>query len=51
MHAILTVNTLNVWRCVGRYETPYIKFGRPLNYRRSALDSFIESRTCGGTEV
>ena len=44
----VTVNTLNVWRCVRRYEIPYIKIGRLVKYRRSALDSFIESRTCGG---
>ncbi len=44
----VTKNTLSVWRCVGRYAIPYIKSGRLVKYRKSALDSFLERRTHGG---
>lgn len=44
----VTENTLNVWRCVGRYAIPYIKCGRLVKYRKSALDAFLERRTIGG---
>lgn len=37
--------TLNVWRCVKRYDIPYIKVGRLVKYRKSALDAFLEQRT------
>ena len=40
-------NTLEVWRCVKRYDLPYIKVGRIVKYRREALDAFLESRTIG----
>lgn len=46
----ITASTLSVWRCVGRYEIPYIKVGRLVKYRKSALDAFLKSRT-HGTEV
>ena len=39
--------TLNVWRCVKRYDIPYIKVGRLVKYRKSALDGFLEKRTHG----
>lgn len=38
-------NTLTVWRCVGRYDIEYIKVGRLVKYRKSALDAFLERRT------
>lgn len=44
----VTENTLSVWRCVGRYAIPYIKCGRLVKYRKSALDAFLERRTVGG---
>ena len=34
--------SLEVWRCVGRYDLPYIKVGRLVRYRRSDLDAFLE---------
>lgn len=37
--------TLDVWRSCGRYSIPYAKIGRRVYYRKSHLDSFIESRT------
>lgn len=43
-------NTLTVWRCVGRYSIEYIKVGRLVRYRKSALDSFLQRRTRGQAE-
>ena len=44
----VSVDTLSVWRCVGRYNIPYIKVGKLVKYRKSALDTFLDSRTHGG---
>jgi len=44
----VTVRTLSVWRCVGRYNIPFIKVGRLVKYRKSALDAFLDRRTIGG---
>lgn len=41
-------STLEVWRCTKRHIIPYIKIGRLVRYRRSALLKFLESRTIGG---
>jgi excisionase family DNA binding protein len=41
----LASNTLPVWRCTGRYDIPYIKVGRLVRYRKSALDAFLQRRT------
>lgn len=43
----VTTATLDVWRCTGRYALPYVKIGRLVKYKKSDLDSFIESRTRG----
>ncbi len=47
-HIGVTPRTLAVWRCVGRYNIPYIKVGRLVKYRKSALDAFLDRRTIGG---
>ena len=44
----VTPRTLEVWRCVKRHAIPYIKVGRLVKYKRSALDAWLESRTVGG---
>ena len=44
----VTENTLSVWRCVGRYNIPFVKVGRLVKYRKSALDAFLDRRTFGG---
>jgi excisionase family DNA binding protein len=36
-------HTLEVWACTGRYNIPYIKFGRSVRYKKGDLDKFIES--------
>jgi excisionase family DNA binding protein len=41
----VTESTLSVWRCVQRYDIQFIKVGRLVRYRLSALDSWLESRT------
>lgn len=41
-------DTLSVWRCVGRYNIPFIKVGRLVKYRKSSLDAFLDSRTHSG---
>jgi excisionase family DNA binding protein len=43
-------STLSVWRCVGRYGIEYIKVGRLVKYRKSALDAFLQRRTHGRPE-
>lgn len=45
--AILGVmpGTLEVWRTTKRYPLPYIKVGRNVRYRRSALEAFLVART------
>ena len=41
-------STLAVWSCTGRYNLPYVKVGRLVQYRIADLDHFISSRTvCG----
>ena len=40
-------NTLDIWRSTKRYPLPYIKVGRLVRYRQSALDAFLNSRTQG----
>lgn len=44
----VTENTLSVWRCVGRYNIQFVKVGRLVKYRKSALDDFLDRRTIGG---
>jgi excisionase family DNA binding protein len=37
--------TLTVWRCTGRHDLPFVRVGRRIMYRRSALDRWIDART------
>lgn len=39
--------TLQVWRSTGRYGLAYVKVGRLVKYRRSALEGFLQRRTVG----
>lgn len=41
--------TLEHWRTTGRYNLPYLKAGRAVRYRKSALDKFMASRTFAST--
>lgn len=43
----VTVSTLAVWRCQGRYSLPFVKVGRSVAYRLEDLEAFIAARTCG----
>ncbi|HEY8708301.1 MAG TPA: helix-turn-helix domain-containing protein [Burkholderiaceae bacterium] len=38
-------NTLEVWRTNKRYTLAYVKVGRLVRYRQSAIDAFVDSRT------
>jgi hypothetical protein len=38
-------STLQVWRCTGKYNLPYIKSGGRVLYKESDLISWLESRT------
>ena len=40
--------TLTHWRCVGRYDLPYIKIGRLVKYKKSDLENFIAQNRKGG---
>lgn len=41
--------TLSVWRCVKRYDLPFVKVGRAVRYRREHIEQFIASRTVGAS--
>jgi excisionase family DNA binding protein len=43
----VSVDTLSVWRSVGRYSIPYLKVGRLVKYRRADLEMWLQSRTHG----
>ncbi len=37
--------TLQVWRSTRRYPLAYVRIGRCIKYRASAIEAFIASRT------
>lgn len=37
--------TLANWRCTGRYALAFVRIGRTIRYRKSALDAFRDART------
>lgn len=43
-------STLEVWRCTGRYDLPFVKSGRLVRYRESDIAAFIERRVRGGDD-
>ena len=44
----VTIQTLAVWRCEGRYALPYVKAGRLVRYRRADVDAFIAAQRRAG---
>jgi excisionase family DNA binding protein len=36
--------TLAVWRCTGRHDLPYVKYGRSVRYRESDIQQFVADR-------
>jgi excisionase family DNA binding protein len=38
----VSVQTLASWRSSGRYDLPYVKIGRLVRYRKSAVDEFLD---------
>jgi hypothetical protein len=41
----VAASTLAVWSSTNRYNLPYVKMGRLVQYRIADLDNFIASRT------
>jgi excisionase family DNA binding protein len=41
----VTPRTLEVWRCTKRHPISFIKVGRLVKYRKSALDAFLDQQT------
>jgi hypothetical protein len=41
--------TLSVWRCVRRYDLPFVRVGRAVRYKVSDLEKFVASRTVGAS--
>jgi excisionase family DNA binding protein len=41
----ISVSTLAIWRCTGRYPLAYVKVGRLVRYRRGDVEAFLEQRT------
>jgi len=39
--------TLTIWRCVKRYNIPFVKVGSRVKYRKEDLDAWLTSRTVG----
>lgn len=37
--------TLQVWRCNKRYSLAYVRVGRCIRYRQSAINAFLDART------
>lgn len=46
----VTPRTLEVWRCTRRQQIPYIKVGRLVKYRQTALDTWLAAQTVGAAE-
>ncbi|WP_210147133.1 helix-turn-helix domain-containing protein [Shewanella sp. WXL01] len=40
----VTIGTLSVWRCTGRYPLRFIKVGRRVMYRQSDVENFVNGR-------
>ncbi|GAA0789666.1 MULTISPECIES: helix-turn-helix domain-containing protein [Pseudomonadati] len=43
-HLGITIGTLSVWRCTGRYPLSFIKVGRRVMYRQSDVENFVNGR-------
>ena len=44
----ISVNTLAVWRCTGRYPLNFIRVGNRIKYRLEDIESFIQNRMQNG---
>ena len=41
----ISVGTLAVWRCAGRYNLKFVKVGSKVRYRMEDLEAFLRERT------
>jgi predicted site-specific integrase-resolvase len=46
----IKAGTLEVWRCTGRYDLPYVKAGRLIRYRAGDVLRFISGRVFAHTD-
>ncbi len=46
----VSTGTLTVWRCVGRYNLPFVRVGRKIMYRPEDVQAFIDRRTTAQPE-
>jgi excisionase family DNA binding protein len=44
----VTAKTLGLWRCLRRYDLPYVKAGRHVRYKLTDIEKFIAARTRPG---
>jgi excisionase family DNA binding protein len=44
----VSVGTLQVWICTGRYAIPFYKVGRKVRFKKSELEAWLASRKRGG---
>ena len=40
-----TIGSLNTWRALGKYNIPYVRWGRNIRYRKEELDVWIREHT------
>lgn len=45
----VTIGTLAVWRCTGRYPLPFVKIGRRVMYKLTDIDTYINSHVFENT--
>lgn len=46
----VSIQTLAVWRCSGRYALPFVRAGRRVRYRRSDVEAWLSRRTVGAVD-
>lgn len=43
----LSKSTLDVWRCKGRQDIPFVRLGRAIRYRKTDLDAYLARKVVG----
>lgn len=43
-----TVKSLNTWRARGKYNIPYVRWGKNIRYKKESLDAWIMEHTTNG---
>ena len=42
----LKKKTLEIWRCTGRYNLPFVRVGRLIRYRSDDIAAWLEKQRC-----